>query len=61
MPPRRTTKGRPSKRNVEESEVVNGPNVQPQGEVTNVEFCEAILMLGQAVTIQVRQYRGAQH
>ena len=42
MPSRRAAIGHPTRRNVEEQEVPNAPNVQPQGEVTYVEFHEAI-------------------
>ncbi|KAG5598937.1 hypothetical protein H5410_030307 [Solanum commersonii] len=52
MPPRRVVKGRPARRNVEEQELPNALEVQPQGEVTNAEFCEAIRMLSQVVTNQ---------
>ncbi|XP_049353217.1 uncharacterized protein LOC125817708 [Solanum verrucosum] len=47
MPPRRAVKGRPARRNAEEQGVPNAPEVQPQGEVTNAEFREAIRMLSQ--------------
>ncbi|KAK4721591.1 hypothetical protein R3W88_011824 [Solanum pinnatisectum] len=59
MPPRRAVRGRPARRNVEEQELTNAPEVQPQGEVTNAEFREAIRMLNQVVTNQARQQRGA--
>ncbi|XP_049413164.1 uncharacterized protein LOC125876092 [Solanum stenotomum] len=52
MPPRRAVRGRPAMRNVEEQELPNAPEVQSQGEVTNVEFRETIRMLSQAVTNQ---------
>ncbi|XP_049405237.1 uncharacterized protein LOC125868684 [Solanum stenotomum] len=52
MPPRRVVKGHPARRNIEEQELPNAPGVQPQGEVTNVEFREAIWMLRQVVTNQ---------
>ncbi|KAK4724851.1 hypothetical protein R3W88_027630 [Solanum pinnatisectum] len=52
MPQQRAVRGLPTKRNVEEHELLNAPEVQPQGEVTNVEFREAIKMLSQAVTNQ---------
>ena len=42
MPPRKTIKGRPARINIEESEVPNAPEVQPQGEVTIAKFREAI-------------------
>ena len=44
---------------MEEQEVPNAPCVQPQGEVTNVEFREAIRMLSQEVTNQVEKQREA--
>ena len=44
MPSRKVARGRPARRNVEEPKVLNAPNVQPQGEVTNVEFREAIYL-----------------
>uniref|UniRef100_M1DRV6 Gag-pol polyprotein n=1 Tax=Solanum tuberosum TaxID=4113 RepID=M1DRV6_SOLTU len=61
MPPRRAVRGHSARRNVEPQEqgVPNAPELQPQGEVTNVEFQEAIRMLSQAVTNQVGQQRGA--
>ncbi|XP_049364745.1 uncharacterized protein LOC125829577 [Solanum verrucosum] len=52
MPPRRVVRGRPTRRNVEEQGIPNTPEVQPQEEVTNVEFWEAIRMLSQVVTNQ---------
>ena len=62
MPLQRAARDRPSWRNVkdQEQELPNAPEVQPQGEVTNVEFCEYIRMLSQVVTNQVRKQRGAQ-
>ncbi|WMV33146.1 hypothetical protein MTR67_026531 [Solanum verrucosum] len=60
MPPRKVVRGRPARRNVEKQELPNSPEVQPQGEVTNAEFREAIKMLSQVVTNQVGQKRGAQ-
>lgn len=59
MPPRRALRGRLARRNVEKIEVPNAPEVQPQGEVTNAEFREAIWMLRHAVTNQVGQQRKA--
>ncbi|KAG5584825.1 hypothetical protein H5410_045259 [Solanum commersonii] len=47
------------RRNIEEQELPNAPEVQPLGEVTNVRFKEAIRMLSQAVTNQVGQQRGS--
>ena len=58
MPTRRAARGRPARRNVEEPELPNAPEVQPQGEVINAEFHEAIRMLRQEVTNQVRQQQG---
>ncbi|XP_049345471.1 uncharacterized protein LOC125809994 [Solanum verrucosum] len=55
MPPRRAVRGRPAGRNVDEQELPNAPEVQPQGEVTNAEFREAIWMLSQAMTNQFNQ------
>ena len=49
-----------ARRNIEEQEVPNAPDVQPQGEVTNAKFWEAIRMLSQVVTNQVWQMRGSQ-
>ena len=57
---RRTTIGHPSRRNVEEPEVPNAPNVQPQGTTINDEFHEVISMLCQEVINHVRQQRGDQ-
>ncbi|WMV40588.1 hypothetical protein MTR67_033973 [Solanum verrucosum] len=59
MPPQRVVRGRPARRNVEKQELPNAPEVQSQGEVTNIDFREAIRMLSQVVTNQVRQRRGA--
>uniref|UniRef100_M1DTQ2 Gag-pol polyprotein n=1 Tax=Solanum tuberosum TaxID=4113 RepID=M1DTQ2_SOLTU len=53
MPLRRSVRGHPARRNVEEQELPNAPEVQLQGEVTNAEFREAIRMLSQAVTNQL--------
>ncbi|XP_069151833.1 uncharacterized protein [Solanum lycopersicum] len=57
MPPQRATRGHPSRRCVEpkEHELLNALKVQPQGEVINAEFHEAIRMLSQAVTNKVGQ------
>ncbi|KAG5579337.1 hypothetical protein H5410_049964, partial [Solanum commersonii] len=52
MPPRRAVRGHPARRNIEEEGVPNVPEVQPQGEVTDVEFREAIRILSQTVTNQ---------
>ena len=51
IPPRRESKGG-LRRNVEEQELPNSLEVQPQREVTNAEFWEAILILSQVVTNQ---------
>ncbi|XP_015084297.1 uncharacterized protein LOC107027727 [Solanum pennellii] len=61
MPPRRGVRGRTSRRNVEPQEqgVAKAPNVQPQREFINVEFREAIRILGQLVTNQVGKQQGA--
>ena len=58
MPPQKAVRG-PSRRNVIEQGVPNAPEVQSQGEVTNVEFHEAIQMLSQGVTTQFGQHRGS--
>ncbi|KAG5581223.1 hypothetical protein H5410_051850, partial [Solanum commersonii] len=55
MPPQKSVRGRPARSNVEEQELRNAPEVQPQGEVTNAEFREAIKMLSQVVTNQVEE------
>ncbi|KAK4721628.1 hypothetical protein R3W88_011861 [Solanum pinnatisectum] len=47
----------PARRNVEEQGVPNAHEVQPQGEVTNAEFREAIRMLSQALTNQWKKGR----
>ncbi|KAH0781716.1 hypothetical protein KY290_001314 [Solanum tuberosum] len=59
MPSRRAVRGHPARRNVEEQELPNAPEVQPQGQITNTEFREAIRMLSQVVTNQAGQHRGA--
>uniref|UniRef100_M1DJV5 Gag-pol polyprotein n=1 Tax=Solanum tuberosum TaxID=4113 RepID=M1DJV5_SOLTU len=55
MPLRRAVRGRPAKSDVEEQELPNAPEVQPQREVTNVEFRKAIRILSQVVTNEVGQ------
>ncbi|XP_049389890.1 uncharacterized protein LOC125854396 [Solanum stenotomum] len=52
MPPRRAVRGYPARRNVEEQELPNAPEVQQQGEVSNGEFREATRMFSQLVTNQ---------
>ena len=59
IPPGRVFRGRPQ-RNVEEQKVPNASEVQPYGEVTNMEFWEAIWMLSQVVTNKVEQHKGYQ-
>lgn len=60
MPPRREERGYLATRNVEEKGVPNTHELQTQEEVANVEFREAIWMLSQVVTNQVREQRGDQ-
>ncbi|XP_049406277.1 uncharacterized protein LOC125869923 [Solanum stenotomum] len=57
MPPQRAAEACPVRRNAEPQEqgVPNAPEVQPQIEITNVEFCEAIWMLRLVVTNQAGQ------
>ena len=55
MPPRRVTRGLLSRSIVEEPEFPNAPEAQPQREVTNTEFHEAIKILSQVVTKLVEQ------
>lgn len=45
MSPPRAARGCPSWRNLEEQALPNAPEMQPQGEVTNIKFIEAIRML----------------
>uniref|UniRef100_M1D9Y9 Retrotransposon gag protein n=1 Tax=Solanum tuberosum TaxID=4113 RepID=M1D9Y9_SOLTU len=59
MPPGSIVRGRPDRHNVEEQELPNAPEEQPQGEFTNAKFREAIRMLSEAVTNQVGQQREA--
>uniref|UniRef100_M1D9T4 Gag-pol polyprotein n=1 Tax=Solanum tuberosum TaxID=4113 RepID=M1D9T4_SOLTU len=59
MTPRRAFRGRPARRNVEEQGVPNAPEVQPQEEVTNAEFCEAIRILNaERVELAAYQMKG---
>ncbi|XP_049381293.1 uncharacterized protein LOC125845820 [Solanum stenotomum] len=50
MHPRRGVQGCHARRKFEDQGVPNAPEVQPQGEVTNAEFQDAIQMLSQVVT-----------
>ena len=59
MPPQKALWGRSARRNIEVPKLHNAPDMQPQGEVSNFEFREAIRMLSQVVTNQVGQHRGA--
>ena len=59
MPPQKALWGRAARRNIEVPKLHNAPDMQPQGEVSNFEFREAIRMLSQVVTNQVGQHRGA--
>ncbi|KAH0679031.1 hypothetical protein KY284_020116 [Solanum tuberosum] len=61
MPPRRVGRRRLPRRYVDEQELPYAPGVQPQGEVTNAEFREAIRIPSQVVTNQIGQQRGARH
>ncbi|XP_049361078.1 uncharacterized protein LOC125825835 [Solanum verrucosum] len=51
MPPRRDIRGHPAMRNVDPQNqgIPNAPKVQPQGEVANAEFRDAIRILSQDV------------
>ena len=53
MPPQREAIGCPTRINVEELELPNAPKVQPQEEVSNVEFIKAIRILSQVETNEV--------
>ena len=55
----KSSKRSSGRRNVEEQGVPNAPEVQPEEEVTNVEFREAIRMFSQVVINYVGQHRGA--
>ncbi|XP_069150319.1 uncharacterized protein [Solanum lycopersicum] len=59
MHPQKEVTGRPTRRIVEELEIPDAPNMQPQGEVTNAKFCDDIRILIQVVTNQVGQHRRA--
>lgn len=54
---RREARDHSARRNVEprEQEIANAPKVQPQEEVSNIEFLEAIRTLSQVVTNQIGQ------
>ena len=57
MPPQRAAQGRPSWKIFEpqEEEIPDAPSLQPQVEVTNVKFHEAITMLSQVMTNEAGQ------
>lgn len=59
MSPRIAIKVCPTRRNVEllKQWVPNAPEVKTQGDVNNVEFCEAIGMLNQVVTYHAGKQR----
>ena len=57
IPRRQATRGLRTIRNIEEQVVRNAPKVQPQGEVTNAKFREAIRMQSKDVNNQVGQQR----
>ena len=59
MPPQKALWGRAARRNIEVPKLHNASNMQPQGEVSNFMFSEAIRMISQVVTNQVGQHRGA--
>ena len=59
MPLEKALWGRAARRNIQVPKLHNAPDMQPQGEVSNFEFREAIRMLSQVVTNQVGQHRGA--
>ncbi|KAH0665107.1 hypothetical protein KY285_026313 [Solanum tuberosum] len=59
MPPRRAVRGRPARRNVEEQGVPNAPEVQPQGEVTNAEFREAIIIMFEFLWMNPPSFTGS--
>lgn len=53
MLPWKATTGRSTSRNVEKPEFPYAPEVQPQGEVSTLEFREIIRMISHVVTIKV--------
>ena len=60
VPPRRAIRGQPKSKKIEEQDLPNALDVQPQREVTNAMFREAIRMISQVLSNQVGQQRGAQ-
>ena len=57
----KTMRRRKEARGIPQEQVfANAPEVQPQGEVTISEFCQAIGMLNQAMRNYVCQQRGSQ-
>ncbi|XP_049392678.1 two-component response regulator ARR14-like [Solanum stenotomum] len=60
MPPQRVVRRRPARMNVDphNQRVPNAAEVQPQGEVTNDEFRDAIRKLSHVITNQARQHGG---
>lgn len=46
-------RGHPTRRNIEEHDFTNAPQVKPRGEVTNAEFRETIRILNNVLTNHV--------